>query len=94
MLFRSKERGIEVIEPGAELQAKMDEFAQKDVETMYTIAREQYKIDNPEEVRDEFIAMIEKWKGIAEETGRDPEKMGERLRENAYTVLDASSYGL
>jgi len=93
-LAEAKERGIEVIEPGAELQAKMDEFAQKDVETMYTIAREQYKIDNPEEVRDEFIAMIEKWKGIAEETGRDPEKMGERLRENAYTVLDASSYGL
>lgn len=93
-LLDAKARGIEVIQPNDELKAKMAEFAERDVATMYAIAREQYRIDNPEEVRDEFIAMIEKWKGIAEETGRDPEKMGERLRENAYAVLDASSYGL
>ena len=90
----ARARGIEVIEPGDDFKAKMAEFAEKDVETMYTIAREQYRIDNPEEIRDEFIALIEKWNAIAEETGRDPEKMGERLRKDAYAGLDASSYGL
>ncbi|WP_111735845.1 C4-dicarboxylate TRAP transporter substrate-binding protein [Roseovarius amoyensis] len=92
-LTDAKERGIEVIAPGDDLKAKMAEFTEKDVETMYALAREKYKIDNPEEVRDEFMAMIEKWKGIAAETGRDGVKMGERLRENAYSGLDVSSYG-
>jgi len=93
-LAEATAKGIEVVTPGDELLAKMAEFAESDVETMYAIARDQYKIDNPEEVRAGFIAMIEKWKGIAEETGRDPAKMGERLRENAYAGLDPSKYGL
>lgn len=86
--------GIEVIEPGEELMASMSEFLEGDLETIYRIAREQYQIEDPEKIRDEFLALIEKWIGIAEETGRDPEKMGERLRENAYSDLDVSSYGL
>ncbi len=72
----------------------MAEFLEGDLETIYRIGREQYQIEDPEKVRDEFLALIEKWKGIAEETGRDPEKMGERLRQNAYSELDVSSYGL
>lgn len=93
-LVDAKERGIEVIAPNDDLKAKMAEFTEKDLAMMYTLAREKYKIDNPEEIREEFIALIEKWKGIADETGRDPQKMGERLRENAYAGLDVSSYGL
>jgi hypothetical protein len=93
-LVDAKERGIEVIAPSDDFKAKMAEFTEKDLATMYTLAREKYKIDNPEEIREEFIALIEKWKGIADETGRDPRKMGERLRENAYAGLDVSSYGL
>ncbi len=93
-LADARARGIEVFEPGDALRAKMAAFLEQDIETIYRIAREQYGIDNPEEIRAEFNAMIEKWKGIAEETGRDPEKMGQRLRENAYSGLDASSYGL
>tara|TARA_R110002124_G_scaffold266688_2_gene433623 strand:+ start:4873 stop:6033 length:1161 start_codon:yes stop_codon:yes gene_type:complete len=87
-------RDIEVIEPGDELKAVMSEFLEQDLETIYKIAREQYKIEDPEAIRDDFIALIEKWKGIAEETGRDAEKMGQRLRENAYADLDAASYGM
>ena len=86
--------GLEVIEPGEDLMASMSEFLEGDLETIYRSAREQYQIEDPEKIRDEFLALIEKWKGIAEETGRDPVKMGERLRENAYSDLDVSSYGL
>lgn len=85
---------IEVIEPSEELKAKMTEFQEQDLDTIYRIAREQYKIEDPETIRDDFITLVEKWKGIAEETGRDAQKMGERLRDDVYSNLDASSYGL
>lgn len=93
-LKEARERGIEIVEPGEDMKAKMAAFLEGDLETIYKIAREQYKIDNPEEIREQFLAMIEKWKGIATETGRDPEKMGQILRENAYAGLDPASYGL
>ncbi|MBV7379996.1 TRAP transporter substrate-binding protein DctP [Maritimibacter dapengensis] len=78
------EAGITDMEPSEEFLAASNAFADQDVQS---------RIDaNP--LAADFAALIEKWDGIVEEVGTDPEALAARAWDEIWANVDFSTYGM
>lgn len=78
------EKGIEVIEPGADFLAASEAFAKADVAER--VAKN--------ELSAQFAAMVEKWTKIVDEVGNDPEALAARANTEIWSKVDLSTYGM
>jgi TRAP-type C4-dicarboxylate transport system substrate-binding protein len=90
----AKEAGIEFIEPDAALVAASNSFAEGDVQTVAASAKERFGFDDAEERIGRFLDLVDKWTGIVDELGNDPQAIAERVQAEVWDKVDFSTYGL
>lgn len=76
--------GIEVIEPDPDFLAASNAFAAADVASRTA--------ENP--LSADFAALVEKWTGIVEEVGNDPEALAARAWDEIWSKVDFATYGM
>ena len=87
------EAGIEFIEPDPALVTAIEDFVEADVDTAGTYSQEQFGIaDAPDQIQT-FLALVDKWEGIAEAVDDDPQAMAERVYEEVWSKVDTATYG-
>ena len=90
----SRERGLEIIEPSAELSEALEAFQANFVEELPQKSVDNRSIDNPSSVIDAFLAAQKAWKEkLATIDRTDPEAVAALIRSDIYGKLDLSSFG-
>ena len=86
----------EVAEPAASLQAAVQAWIDDGVGDMVGIARDTYKIEDPEAVFASFEPYVTKWgelvRGMTDRT--DEEELTKLIMDNMFNDLDPASYGM
>ena len=89
----ARDANIEFIEADPTLVSELESFIEGDVETAGTYSVEQFGIsDAPDQIA-QFLALVEKWEGIATELNDDPQAMAERVYEEVWSKVDTATYG-
>lgn len=89
-----KEAGISFVEPDAALQREISDWVADDVGGMSQIAREQYRIEDPEALFALFESYLTKWDGLLQDVDlTDEAALVALLKENLFDDIDAAAYG-
>ena len=90
----AKDKKIAVAEPTPEVKRNVDAFVEADLKAIAEIARTKHGIAKPEEHIAKMQELVAKWNAIWEESGRDLDKMKQRLRTDVIAKLDVERYGM
>ena len=94
-ISEAAEHGVEVVEPGPELQAAVDAFASEDPATVEEIAVETHGVEDPAELVAAFNDAIAKWTKLLEGVSRtDEAAMVSLVKSEIYDRIDETTYGL
>lgn len=89
----SKDKGVEFIEADPALVKEIEDFVQADIKTAGEYSQKEFGIaDAPEQIQ-RFLALVDKWKGIAEEVDSDPAAMSKRVYDEVWSKVDYATYG-
>jgi TRAP-type transport system periplasmic protein len=87
--------GGNIYEPEADLVASVEAFRERMLESIHDIARDDFGIANAEEVVEDFIATMEKWKELlADVDPTDEDTMTELAMREIYAQIDPETYGV
>lgn len=89
----ANDAGIEFIEADESLITEIKDFIKADIATAGTVSQEQFNIEDAPQQIEAFLALVEKWTGIAEELDNDPDAMSSRLYDEVWSKLDYAGYG-
>ena len=86
--------GNNIYEPEEDLMASVEAFRDEALANVYDKARDEYGVEDPEALIDDFIATYEKWDALISEVDReDEEALAELAMEEIYNKLPAD-YGI
>lgn len=89
----ANDANIEFIEADPALVSAIEDFVQADIETAGTYSQQQFGIaDAPEQIQ-EFLGLVAKWEGIANEVDNDPKAMAQRMYDEVWSKIDYATYG-
>lgn len=86
--------GVTFVEVEADLIEATEAFTQADIATAAELSRDRFGLDDAEARIDRFLALVDKWTAIVEDTGNDPVAIAERTQQEIWSQVDFSSYGL
>lgn len=92
-LNAAKEAGLTAVTPSPILKEASNAYALEDVKIAAQLAKENYGIDDADDLIAEFIRLVEKWQGIVDETGLDPDAIAARVQAEVWDKVDYASYG-
>jgi len=93
-LAEARQHGVSFYEPGEDLKASIRSFIKTSFEDIYSLAREKYKVSQPEALVDRFMKTVAKWETRFAQTDRkDSRAIGRILREDLFDRIDAAAYG-
>ncbi|WP_274426400.1 C4-dicarboxylate TRAP transporter substrate-binding protein [Chelativorans sp. YIM 93263] len=90
----AEEAGLEFIEPDQELFDITDAFLEEDLEAVVGIAENQYGIADAEAKIERFQELVEKWTGIIDGVGHDPDAIAEATQKEIWDNVDYETYGM
>lgn len=91
----SKQRGLEIITPAADLSGKLAEFNKGFVASLAKNSVESRKVADPSDLIQEFLKVQEKWKGLLKGVDRTNEAAVYKvLHDNLYSKIDEKKFGL
>lgn len=91
----SKERGLEIIEPSADMTEKLAAFQSGFVEALPQKSVESRGVEDPTDMVKEFQELQAKWKGLLEGVDRtDADALAKVLQDNLYSKIDEKTFGL
>ncbi len=86
--------GNNIYEPEEDLMASVEAFRDEALANVYDKARDEYGVEDPEALIDDFIVTYEKWDALISEVDReDEEALAELAMEEIYNKLPAD-YGI
>ncbi|ASK20047.1 MULTISPECIES: C4-dicarboxylate TRAP transporter substrate-binding protein [unclassified Halomonas] len=86
--------GNNIYQPEEDLMASVEAFRDEALANVYDKARDEYGVEDPEALIDDFIATYEKWDALISEVDREDEKaLAELAMEEIYNKLPAD-YGI
>lgn len=86
--------GNNIYQPEEDLMASVEAFRDEALANVYDKARDEYGVEDPEALIDDFIATYEKWDALISEVDReDEEALAELAMEEIYNKLPAD-YGI
>ena len=89
----AREAGIEFLEADPAFVEAAKAFNEADRDTAAQVSSERFGMtDAPERVA-EFMDLVAKWEGIAEEVGDDPDAMTQRIWDEVWAKVDLATYG-
>ncbi|MBR9903148.1 MAG: C4-dicarboxylate ABC transporter substrate-binding protein [Gammaproteobacteria bacterium] len=93
-LEEAASHGNNIYEPEEDLMASVEAFRDEALANVYDKARDEYGVEDPEALIDDFIATYEKWDALVSEVDReDEEALAELAMEEIYNKLPAD-YGI
>ncbi|OWV30100.1 C4-dicarboxylate TRAP transporter substrate-binding protein [Halomonas campaniensis] len=93
-LEEAASNGNNIYEPEEDLMASVEAFRDEALANVYDKARDEYGVEDPEALIDDFIATYEKWDALISEVDReDEEALAELAMEEIYNKLPAD-YGI
>ncbi|MFJ5538188.1 C4-dicarboxylate TRAP transporter substrate-binding protein [Vreelandella titanicae] len=93
-LEEAASQGNNIYEPEEDLMASVEAFRDEALANVYDKARDEYGVEDPEALIDDFIATYEKWDALISEVDReDEEALAELAMEEIYNKLPAD-YGI
>lgn len=91
----SRKRGLEIIQPSADLKGKLDEFNKAFIASLAKQAMENRKVADPSDLIGAYIELQRKWKGLMQGVDRTSEQaVFKVLNDNVYSKLDPAKFGL
>ena len=94
-LQASQDAGGNVYEPVEDLLASVTDFREAALTKVYTTAEEQYGLENGQEVIDDFVAKMDKWKELLADVDTDDEDaLTELAMQEIYSKIDPATYGV
>lgn len=87
-------RGVQLVEPSAELLAATDTFVQGDLEVIKKQFSQDYGVTHAADKVEKMAALIEKWKGLTADVADDPEALAQVYWDEIFSKLDPASYGI
>ncbi|TVP43473.1 MAG: C4-dicarboxylate ABC transporter substrate-binding protein [Halomonas sp.] len=86
--------GNNIYEPGEDLMASVEAFRDEALANVYDKARDEYGVEDPEALIDDFLATYEKWETLVSEVDReDEDALAELAMEEIFNKLPAD-YGI
>ncbi|PAU79429.1 C4-dicarboxylate TRAP transporter substrate-binding protein [Halomonas salipaludis] len=86
--------GVNIYEPGDDLLASAENFRDEALSNVYDRARDEYGVEDPEALIDDFLATYEKWEELISNVDReDEEALAELAMEEIFNKLPAD-YGI
>ena len=93
-LEEAASHGNNIYEPEDDLMASVEAFRDEALANVYDKARDEYGVEDPEALIDDFIATYEKWDALISEVDReDEEALAELAMQEIYNKLPAD-YGI
>lgn len=89
----AREAGVQFVEPSEALVAQMNDFREKDLETVLQLARDRYKVEDPEALIKTFNELLDKYDGLFEGKRDDLPAMLAIVKQEIYDKVDVDSYG-
>ena len=94
-LEEAKAKGNEVSQPSPELMASVEEFREKVLGEIYTIAEQKYGVADGADLIDDFRFTYAKWEGLLEHADRsNVDALAAIAAKEIYGDLDPASYGI
>ncbi|MCO7246746.1 C4-dicarboxylate TRAP transporter substrate-binding protein [Halomonas sp. Mc5H-6] len=86
--------GTNIYQPEEDLMASVETFREEALENVYDKARDQYGVEDPEALIDDFLATYDKWEALISEVDReDEDALAELAMEEIFDKLPAD-YGI
>ncbi|WP_416139334.1 C4-dicarboxylate TRAP transporter substrate-binding protein [Halomonas sp. HK25] len=89
----ARNSGIEILEADESLHEATRRFAEEDLIYAAEQAESRYGVSDAAAKLERFQELVEKWNGIVEEVGEDPEAIAEAINREVWDQVDFSSYG-
>lgn len=84
---------IEFVEPSAALTGQMAAFRESDLDTILTLAKERYNIDDPQAIIDKYNELLDKYDALFEGKRDDIDAMMGIVRAEIFDKIDSETYG-
>ncbi|MGQ0333432.1 TRAP transporter substrate-binding protein DctP [Halomonas elongata] len=89
----AQESDIEILEPDPELLDATEAFLEEDLTYAAEQAENRYGVEDAASKIERFQGLVEKWTGIVEDVGEQPEAVAEAMEREIWSQVDFSSYG-
>tara|TARA_R110002167_G_scaffold191415_2_gene393849 strand:- start:46 stop:1206 length:1161 start_codon:yes stop_codon:yes gene_type:complete len=90
----SPSKGIEVIEPSAEIMKASDAFVQGDVKIIAEQFTKDYDIKNVDQKIAKITELVEKWKDLTADLADDPEALAKLYWDEIFSKIDPATFGM
>lgn len=93
-LEQSKQKGIEIIEPSAELLAASEQFVKDDVSVIAAQFSDTYGLSNVDAKIEKITELVVKWKQRAKGLESDRDAFAEALWDEVFSKVDPKTYAM
>jgi len=93
-LVEAKQHGVTLYQPGQDIKSSIDGFVKTTFEETYKIAKEKYKVSEPEALVGRFMKVVAKWEKLFATVDRkDAKAIGKIIQQNLFDKIDVAAYG-
>lgn len=89
----ARDSDIEILEADESLHEATRRFAEKDLAYAAEQAESRYGVSDATAKLERFQELVDKWNGIVEEVGEDPEAVAEAINREVWDEVDFTNYG-
>ena len=93
-LDASPGKGIEVIEPTAEIMAESDKFVKGDLAVIEKQFTTDYGVSNAAAKIEQVTKLVEKWKTLTADIADDPKALEKLYWDEVFSKIDAATFGM
>jgi TRAP-type C4-dicarboxylate transport system substrate-binding protein len=91
----SRQRGLQILEPGADLVARHTEFNKEFIGGLAKASVDTRKVADPSDLIAAYVELETKWKGLMKGVDRtNPDAVAAVLKQHLYGKIDEKTYGL
>jgi hypothetical protein len=94
VLNKFDELGVSMNQPSDELVKATETFLAKDIATIAALGEKNYGLKNAQQKAERFVALLRKWEGLTADMPADWSKLGDIYRDEIFSKLDRSAFGL
>ncbi|MFC7411061.1 MULTISPECIES: C4-dicarboxylate TRAP transporter substrate-binding protein [Hydrogenophaga] len=91
----ARKRGLELVEPSADLKARLATYNKQTIDNLPKASMESRKIADPTDLIKAYLELETKWKGLLKGVDRNSDDAVYKvLHDNLYSKLDPAKFGL
>ncbi|KAA0890848.1 C4-dicarboxylate TRAP transporter substrate-binding protein [Pusillimonas sp. ANT_WB101] len=93
-LANAKEHGVEIVEPSESIVKQKNEFVERDLKQVSSIAKDRLKIDDADKWITQYRSLLVKWEGLVDKSHGDQAALVKAMQDEIYAKVDPATYGM